>query len=77
MNSLAFPHCTVAESHKSTAASFYPFTEGKKSFLKKPREDIGSPSIDFTCTTVVDDTFTYEKLKTYCKTFVQVDASQL
>ena len=44
--------------HKSTAAKFYPFTEGDKGLLEKIREVfVGGPSIVFTSKAVVDEFF--------------------
>ena len=63
--------------HKSTDATFYPFTEGEKDLLEKIREDVvGGPSIVFTRKPVVDETFV-RKSPNLCKSFVVIDASQL
>ena len=63
--------------HKSTSAKFYPFTETDKDFLQKIREDmIGGISIVFTRKAVVDKTFIRNSGK-FCKSIVDIDASQL
>ena len=63
--------------HKSTDAKFYPFTEGDKDLLEKIREEVvGGPSIIFTRTAVVDETF-IRKTTNLCKSIVGIDASQL
>ena len=63
--------------HKSTAAKFYPFTEGDENFLEKIREDVVSgPSIVFTGKAVVDETF-IRKSANVCNSIVGIDASQL
>ena len=63
--------------HKSTDAKIYPFTEGDKELLKKIREDVvGGPSIVFPRKAVVDETFIRKSTK-ICKSFVEINTSQL
>ena len=61
--------------HKSTDATFYPFTEADKDLLEKIREDVvGGPSIVFTRKAVADETFV-RKSSNICKSIVGIDAS--
>ena len=63
--------------HKSTSAKLYPFTETDKDLLQKIREDmVGGPSIVFTRKAVVDETF-IRSSGNFCKSIVDLDASQL
>ena len=63
--------------HKSTSAKFYQFTETDKDLLQKIREDtVGGPSIVFTRKAVVDETF-IRNSGYFCKSIVDIDASQL
>ena len=63
--------------HKSTDSNFYPFTESDSDLLEEIREDmVGRPSIVFTRTVVVDETF-IRKSSNLCKLFVGIEAGQL
>ena len=63
--------------HKSTGSYFYYFTESDKDLLEKIREDmVGGSSIVFTRKAVVDETFIRKSTK-MCKSYVNIDASQL
>ena len=63
--------------HKSTAATFYPFTETDNDLMEKIHDDmVGGPSIDFTRKTVVDETF-FRESTSFCRSFVGIDASHL
>ena len=56
--------------HKSTSATFYPFTETDENLLQKIREDmVGDPSIVFTRKAAVVETFIRNSkniFKIYC-----------
>ena len=71
------PDLAIICLHKSTDAKFYPFTEGDENLLEKIREVVvGGPTIVFTRSAVVDETF-IRKSAIICKSFVGIDASQL
>ena len=63
--------------HKSTKENIYHFCERDKDLCEKVRDDIvGGPSIVFTRIAVVDETFSRVS-SNVCKSFVEIDASQL
>ena len=63
--------------HKSSDAKIFPFTKEDKNFLGKIREDVvGGPPIVFTRKAVVDEIFIRKSIN-ICKSFVEIDASQL
>ena len=63
--------------HKSTTAKLYPFKENDRNLREKIGEDMfGGPSIAFTRKVVVDETFIWDS-SNWCKSFVDIDASQL
>ena len=74
--------CTLARLayiclHKSTDATFQPFTAGDEEIWEKFRENVvGGPSIIFTRKAVVDKT-SIRKSTNICKSIVGIDASQL
>ena len=71
------PNLAIFCLHKSTTAKFYPFTETDKNLLQKVRKDmVGGPSIVFIRKAVVDETFIQDS-GNFCKSNVEIDASQL
>ena len=63
--------------HKSTNEKFYPFCKSDRDLCEKNRENMtGVPSVVFTRKVVVNKTFIRDS-SNVCKSFVEIDASQL